>query len=198
MLPVSADQIAIPDRIIFRPKVDQKAHLIVAERCCTGCIGPNIVAYDMVLARARRHDTDADALVATDHVALCLALTPDHIPCGSTDDEETVLVGERNHPRRVDADIVADHEIARRFIRAAGGAVATSSANRSGEPPALDAQQALTALDGLAAAILDGGPVQHGVASTILDCTTSPARLLRQGPIPAKNLSIAMHGSEAL
>jgi L-threonylcarbamoyladenylate synthase len=86
-----------------------------------------------------------------------------------------------------------DNEIARRFIRACGGAVATSSANRSGQPPALDAQQAFEALDGLAAVVLDGGPVQHRIASTILDCTVSPPQLLREGPIPAKKLGLAGH-----
>jgi L-threonylcarbamoyladenylate synthase len=88
-----------------------------------------------------------------------------------------------------------DNEIARRFIRAAGGAVATSSANRSGQPPAQNARQALEALDGQAAIILDGGPVQHGLASTILDCTTTPPQLLRAGPIPATTLELAIqHG----
>lgn len=91
-------------------------------------------------------------------------------------------------PNRNIAVRIPDNGVARRFIRACGGAVATSSANRSGEPPALDAQQALDALEGLAAAIVDGGPVQHGVASTILDCTVSPAQILREGPIPAKKL----------
>jgi L-threonylcarbamoyladenylate synthase len=86
---------------------------------------------------------------------------------------------------------VPDHDIARRFIRAAGGAVATSSANRSGEKAALDAAQAFAALGGSVAAIIDGGRVQYGAASTILDCTSSPPRLLRQGPIAAKNLPLA-------
>ncbi|MDX1614618.1 MAG: L-threonylcarbamoyladenylate synthase [Candidatus Promineifilaceae bacterium] len=80
---------------------------------------------------------------------------------------------------------VPDHDLARKFIAAAGGAVATSSANRSGEPAALDAQQALAALGDVVAAVLDGGPVQHGQASTIVDCTTTPLRILRPGPLPA-------------
>lgn len=77
---------------------------------------------------------------------------------------------------------IPDHEIARALIRAAGGAVATSSANLSGEEPATDAAMALAALDGLVAAVLDGGPVQHGVSSTIVDLTCSPPAVLRSGP----------------
>ena len=80
---------------------------------------------------------------------------------------------------------VPNHPVAQALIRAAGGAVATSSANRSGEPGAQTAEAALAALTGRVAAVLDGGPVQHGISSTILDCTVDPPRLLRQGPIPA-------------
>lgn len=86
---------------------------------------------------------------------------------------------------------VPDNDVAREFIRAAGGAVATSSANRSGEPPALDAQEAVAALGDSIAAVLDGGKVSLGIASTIVDCTVSPPRILRQGPLTAEELSLA-------
>jgi L-threonylcarbamoyladenylate synthase len=81
-----------------------------------------------------------------------------------------------------------DHALARRLFRAAGGAVAASSANLSGEHPALTAQEALAALGGRIAAILDGGPVRVGQASTIVDCTVTPPTIIRQGPIPAEVL----------
>lgn len=78
---------------------------------------------------------------------------------------------------------IPDHETARRVIRAAGGAVATSSANMSGQPPARTAQAALAALESVVAAVLDGGPAAYGLPSTVLDCTVSPPRLLRAGPV---------------
>ncbi len=78
---------------------------------------------------------------------------------------------------------IPDSEVARKVIRAAGGAVATSSANRSGQAPALNAQEALAALGDRVAAVLDGGPVVHGAASTIVDCSTTPPRVLREGPL---------------
>jgi L-threonylcarbamoyladenylate synthase len=84
---------------------------------------------------------------------------------------------------------VPDHPVARRFIRAAGGAVAATSANRSGKRPAQNAAEALAALDGRIAAILDGGPVPVGQASTIIDCTVSPPKIVRPGPIPASALT---------
>ncbi|MCI0396288.1 MAG: threonylcarbamoyl-AMP synthase [Chloroflexi bacterium] len=87
---------------------------------------------------------------------------------------------------------IPDNAVARRFIRAAGGAVATSSANRAGEAPACDAHEALVALRGLVAVVLDGGLVHYGQASTILDCTCHPPQLLREGPIAAKNLPLVI------
>jgi L-threonylcarbamoyladenylate synthase len=92
-------------------------------------------------------------------------------------------------PNRNVAVRIPGHDLCRRLIRAAGGAVAASSANRTGEAPALNAGEAMSALEGAAAAVLDGGPVQHGQASTIIDCTVSPPRLLRQGPISAQALA---------
>jgi L-threonylcarbamoyladenylate synthase len=85
---------------------------------------------------------------------------------------------------------VPDNDVARKFIRSSGGAVATSSANRSGEPPALNAQEALAALGDSIAAVLDGGRVVLGVASTIVDCTISPPRILREGPLSSEDLSL--------
>ncbi|MGB3713496.1 MAG: L-threonylcarbamoyladenylate synthase [Candidatus Promineifilaceae bacterium] len=85
---------------------------------------------------------------------------------------------------------VPDNVIARRLINSAGGAIATSSANQSGSSPALTADQAMRALKGSIAAVLDGGAVRHGVASTILDFTSDPPRIIRNGPIPTKELIV--------
>lgn len=83
---------------------------------------------------------------------------------------------------------VPKHDVARAIILAAGGAVATTSANLSGDPPARDAVEALQALQGRVAAVVDGGPAQHGVASTIVDCTVDPPRILRPGALSAEEL----------
>lgn len=87
---------------------------------------------------------------------------------------------------------IPDNEIARQLIRAVGGAVAASSANLSGGRPAHDGHEALTALSGSVAAVLDGGPVHHGQASTVLDCTVSPPRLLRRGPVMDQTFPFAV------
>jgi L-threonylcarbamoyladenylate synthase len=84
---------------------------------------------------------------------------------------------------------IPDHAISRAFIRAAGGIVATSSANHSGEQPARSAADAFRAMNGQISAVLDGGSVQHGQASTVLDCMSNPPQVLREGPVTVKNLS---------
>lgn len=83
-----------------------------------------------------------------------------------------------------------DNVVARSIIRAAGGALATTSANRSGERPAHNATEARMALEGLVAAVVDGGPVAVGIPSTIVDCTGTSPRILRQGPLTAAALSL--------
>lgn len=84
---------------------------------------------------------------------------------------------------------IPDHAVSRAFIRAAGGVVATSSANRSGEQPARNAAEAFRAMNGRIAAVLEGGQVQYGQGSTVLDCMSDPPKLLREGPVTVKNLS---------
>jgi L-threonylcarbamoyladenylate synthase len=78
---------------------------------------------------------------------------------------------------------IPDHVVGRELIRRAGGCVAASSANLSGQPGATTAAEAHAALQGMIAAVLDGGPVAHGLASTILDCTVDPPVALRSGAL---------------
>jgi tRNA threonylcarbamoyl adenosine modification protein (Sua5/YciO/YrdC/YwlC family) len=85
---------------------------------------------------------------------------------------------------------IPDCEVARAVIRAAGGAVATSSANRSGQPAAATAEEAIEQLGDWAAAVLDNGPSPHSIASTILDCTGAAPQLVRQGPILPEQLAL--------
>jgi L-threonylcarbamoyladenylate synthase len=85
---------------------------------------------------------------------------------------------------------VPDHAVARALIRAAGGAVATSSANLSGQPSARSGAEALAALGGIVAAVLDDGPSPGDRASTIVDCTGARPLILRVGPLSAADLGL--------
>lgn len=90
---------------------------------------------------------------------------------------------------RTQAFRVPAHDVALALL-AASGPLATSSANRSGEPEALDADDvAIAFADGdEPAAILDGGRVPGGVASSVLDLSGSSARLLREGAVSRAEL----------
>jgi L-threonylcarbamoyladenylate synthase len=87
-----------------------------------------------------------------------------------------------------------DHEVAQALIDAAGPLLATS-ANISGQPDTQDADDVLIAFatqrDELDA-VVDGGRVPGGVASTVVDLTVMPARVLREGPIGRGELSSMM------
>lgn len=67
------------------------------------------------------------------------------------------------------------------------GPLASTSANRHGDPPAATAGDALAALGDEIDAIIDGG-IAGGQASTIIDCSRTPPRVLREGPIPGSEL----------
>ncbi len=85
-----------------------------------------------------------------------------------------------------------DHPIALALIEAAGGAVAATSANRSGQPSPVTAADALADLNGRVHLVLDGGTCPQGVASSIIDISVAPPRLLRLGPLDQETLREAL------
>jgi L-threonylcarbamoyladenylate synthase len=87
---------------------------------------------------------------------------------------------------------VPDHALARRLIAASGGGLPVTSANRSGEPDARTAEEVIAQLDGRVALVLDGGRTPGGVVSTVVDCTTEPVKILRQGAISEAAISGAL------
>ena len=78
---------------------------------------------------------------------------------------------------------VPDLALARALIQDAGGVLAATSANVSGQPSPITAQEVEEQLGGRIDLILDGGPSLGGVPSSVLDCTVSPPALLRHGAI---------------
>jgi L-threonylcarbamoyladenylate synthase len=69
------------------------------------------------------------------------------------------------------------------------GPLAVSSANLSGQPSAITADEAEQQLGGKVAVILDGGPASGGVPSTMVDVTGAMPRLLRSGVIGVEKLA---------
>lgn len=77
---------------------------------------------------------------------------------------------------------VSPHPVARALAAALGHPVISTSANRSGAPPARTAAAAVASLGETASAsltVLDGGTTPGGAPSVIVDATGTPFRTLR-------------------
>lgn len=80
------------------------------------------------------------------------------------------------------------NEVALALITEAGVPLAAPSANRFGRPSPTCAEHVMEDLGDKIALILDGGPTQIGVESTVLDITCSPPVILRPGGISREAL----------
>lgn len=76
---------------------------------------------------------------------------------------------------------IPDHPLALDLLSAAGP-LAVTSANRAGEPPAHNETEARDLLGGGVAVYLEGR-CPGAAPSTVVDMTTDPPRLLREGPV---------------
>lgn len=76
----------------------------------------------------------------------------------------------------------ADENV-RRLVRECGGILTATSANPSGREPARSAQEVAKYFPRGLDLILDGGEVTVTEPSTVLDATTSPPRVVREGAI---------------
>ena len=98
------------------------------------------------------------------------------VPYGTTGGLDTVAVR------------MPDHETARAVIDAGGGYIAAPSANTSGRPSPTMAEHVREDLEGKIDMIVDGGSVEIGVESTILDLTVTPPMILRPGAVTKEML----------
>lgn len=84
-----------------------------------------------------------------------------------------------------------NHPVVRKLLELTGP-LAVTSANRSGEPNSLTAEEVLAHLAGRIDLLLDGGRVPGGVPSTVVDCTGATPVILREGPISAADIEAAL------
>lgn len=92
---------------------------------------------------------------------------------------------------------VPSHPVAQKLLRAFGGGIAAPSANRFGQVSPTTAAHVRDDLGGDAELVLDGGPSEVGIESTIVDLSGAQAVLLRPGRISAAELE-AVLGSRVL
>jgi len=83
---------------------------------------------------------------------------------------------------------VSPHPVAIGLARAVGGPIIATSANLSGQPAPSTAAEVDQVLGDHVALILDGGPTLGSAASTVLDLTSEPPRVIRSGAVPLAEL----------
>lgn len=76
------------------------------------------------------------------------------------------------------------HNVALALIRESGCCISAPSANLAGKPSPTTAKHVLDDLDGRIDAVLDAGPTNIGVESTVLDMTVDLPLVLRPGGTP--------------
>lgn len=84
---------------------------------------------------------------------------------------------------------IPENLVARKFIELAGVPIAAPSANISGRPSPTKAEHVIEDLFGKVDVIIDGGPCNVGVESTIVTLATDPPVLLRPGAVTLETLS---------
>ncbi len=83
---------------------------------------------------------------------------------------------------------VPDHSIALTLAQRSGGALAVTSANLSGDPPATHPEDIVPELAGRLDLVLDGGIARLGKASTVISLNDGRINVIREGAIPAATI----------
>ncbi len=89
------------------------------------------------------------------------------------------------------------HGVVQELLRAAGGPIITTSANTSGRPAPGAFEDLEERIIASADLTLDGGETQHGLASTVVDCTGPEPVIVRDGAIPASDVASVAEGKES-
>ena len=141
-----------------------------------------LIAHVADLAAAHRvgvFNADAERLGAAFWPGPLTLVLPKQPNCGVSD---LALAGLDSVAVRVPA-----HRIAQALLKAVGRPVVAPSANRSGHVSPTTAAHVLGDLRGRIDLVIDGGPCDVGVESTIVSCLGAPA-LLRPGGLPRQEI----------
>jgi len=87
---------------------------------------------------------------------------------------------------------MSNHPVCLSLIRGLGAPIIGTSANLSGNPPALTADEAKQQIGDEVDLVIDGGRCPGGVESTIVDTTGEIALILRQGIIASHEIEKAI------
>lgn len=104
-----------------------------------------------------------------------------NVPALATGGRDTIAVRSPSHP------------VARALLNAFDGPISAPSANRSGHVSPTLAEHVLNDFPGADdLLVLDGGPSEFGIESTVLDLTQSPPVILRPGSVSAEAIAAAL------
>jgi L-threonylcarbamoyladenylate synthase len=84
---------------------------------------------------------------------------------------------------------ISAHPVFAEIIQQFGKPLAAPSANRFGRVSPTTAQHVLDELDARIPLIIDAGPAEHGIESTIISVRRNSIDILRRGPVTAEQLS---------
>lgn len=87
---------------------------------------------------------------------------------------------------------IPNHQFILKLIEDINSPLAATSANISGEPAALTLEDALKNLESLPDIAVDSGRIEAGTASTVVDASVSPFKILRPGPIKEEEIRKAV------
>lgn len=134
-----------------------------------------VAGQEMAAAAAREIPASAAALMARFWPGALTIVLPasERLP-------EALIVGRGTVGLRMPRSAVA-----LALLGGLGHPITGTSANRSGGPDPLEAAAVQKALGRHVALILDGGRVPFGIPSTVVDCTATPPKILREGAVPA-------------
>ncbi|HWD01159.1 MAG TPA: L-threonylcarbamoyladenylate synthase [Amycolatopsis sp.] len=129
-------------------------------------------------------DVPASARLLADHFwpgpLTLVAPRGARVPLEATGGQQTVAVR------------VPDHPVALALLSAFGGGVTAPSANRFGQVSPTTAGHVRAELGDAVDLVLDGGPCQVGVESTIVDTTGAAPRMLRPGGVTREDLEAVL------
>ena len=89
---------------------------------------------------------------------------------------------------------VSPHPVASMLAKEAGGVIVSTSANISGDEPAMSASEARDIFGNKVDIIIDGGRSQGGESSTVVDLTGEEVWLLRKGPVKGEDIMAILRG----
>ncbi len=84
------------------------------------------------------------------------------------------------------------HPVAKELVKQVGLPITGTSANLSGQPGCAEIKDIDPAVTQGVDLVIDAGKLKGGIGSTVVDVTTTPPSILREGAVPASQIKAAL------